>query len=325
MSYGGDGVYRRLAWHLGHNFPIHPLIHIQTHPPIAPPPQYPREYLVSTRYPNVITIRASGDYHAGRGQWKLSRQSLLAHSVGLLPFKDTFLTSTKDEPGGAIHSLEPNADLETLVATLTASIVGPGDGLHDLNMTRLMQSCRSDGLVLKPDQPAVAIDLMWTSADTSSEISVTHSTLTGSENNLTIFYLLAADVAQDYTLTPAHLGIEDASGTSFIAYEYFSRVAVPFGQSAPLRVRQGSGQTPTKFQYWTISPVIDGRAFIGERNKFVTASSKRFTQIENTDKGDMTATAACVQGEVLDVCCWKDNISCKQATCGNDGDVTFSF
>ena len=274
----------------------------------------------------MITIRASGDYHAGRSQWKLSRQSLLAHSVGLLPFKDTFVTSTKEESGGAIHSSEPNADLQTLVATLTASIVGPGDGLHDLNMTRLMQSCRSDGLVLKADRPAVPIDLMWTSADTSSEISVTHSTLAGSDNNTTIFYLLAADVAQDYTLTPAHLGMdEDAAGASFIAYEYFSRVAVPFNDSAPLRIRKGSGQTPTKFQYWTISPVSNGRAFIGESNKFVTASSKRFSQIDDTDKDDMTVTAACVQDEVLNVCCWKDGILCKQATCGSNATVTFSF
>jgi hypothetical protein len=50
---------------------------------------YPREYLASTLHPNVVTIRASSDYHAGRDQWKISRSSLVAHAVGLLPFKDT--------------------------------------------------------------------------------------------------------------------------------------------------------------------------------------------------------------------------------------------
>ena len=50
---------------------------------------YPREYLVSTAHPNVVTIRASHDYKAGSDQWKISRSSLVAHAVGLLPFKDT--------------------------------------------------------------------------------------------------------------------------------------------------------------------------------------------------------------------------------------------
>eukprot|EP01052_Picozoa_sp_SAG31_P025889 SAG31_NODE_2301_length_5978_cov_14.073652_5_plen_75_part_00 len=50
---------------------------------------YPREYLASTLHPNVVTIRASHDYKAGSSQWKISRSSLVAHAVGLLPFKDT--------------------------------------------------------------------------------------------------------------------------------------------------------------------------------------------------------------------------------------------
>ena len=68
----------------------------------------------------------------------------------------------------------------------------------------------------------MAIDLMWTAGDISSEVSITHSTLSSSHGDgLRVFYLLAADVAQDYSLTPAHLGMTEAEAQgSFIAYEY---------------------------------------------------------------------------------------------------------
>ena len=46
------------------------------------------------------------------------------------------------------------AELQVLVATLSASIVGPGDGPGLVNATRLMRCCNKDGLVLKPDRPA---------------------------------------------------------------------------------------------------------------------------------------------------------------------------
>jgi len=55
--------------------------------------RFPREYLVSTLHSNVVTIRASGDYSPTEENWRMGRQSLLAYAVGLLPFKDTFLTS----------------------------------------------------------------------------------------------------------------------------------------------------------------------------------------------------------------------------------------
>ena len=39
--------------------------------------------------------------------------------------KDTFYTTTAAETGGADSNAEPNAELQTIVATLSGSIVGP--------------------------------------------------------------------------------------------------------------------------------------------------------------------------------------------------------
>ena len=138
---------------------------------------YPREYLAATQHHNVVTIRASNDYHAGRDQWMISKQSILAHATGVLPFKDTFNTNRAVEAGGADASAEINNDLQTLVATLSASIVAPGDGLNYLNMTALMQCCRSDGVVLKADRPAVPLESQWTTASPGGEVGFTSATV----------------------------------------------------------------------------------------------------------------------------------------------------
>lgn len=42
--------------------------------------------------------RVSGDYHPGKGQWKIGVSSLFAAAMGIAPFKDTFWT-TEVQPG----------------------------------------------------------------------------------------------------------------------------------------------------------------------------------------------------------------------------------
>ena len=44
------------------------------------------------------------------------------------------------------------------MATLSCAMVGPMDGIGLLNATRVMMTCRGDGVVLKPDKPATTVD-----------------------------------------------------------------------------------------------------------------------------------------------------------------------
>ena len=44
-----------------------------------------------------------------------------------------------------------HAAREILMAALSTAMVGPMDGIGLLNVSRLMASCRKDGVVLKPD------------------------------------------------------------------------------------------------------------------------------------------------------------------------------
>ena len=300
---------------------------------------YGREYLVSTLHPNVVTIRASGDYHAGRDNYKISRSSLVAHAVGLLPFKDTFFTSSAIESGGADHDAEPNAQLHLIAATLSTSIVGPSDGKGLTNTTRLMGCCRSDGLVLKAERPAVPIDAVWTEGGPQGEISFSFAC---SEDNRTkTTYLLAADVEHDYQVTPhdlqlatTHCGRSDtpASAESYIVFDWATHRVAEFSDAKPLQLRRSKGAPHrTGAVEWSLSvvaPVLRGGwAVIGEPSKIVGASARRLRSARTLPSGHLAVVAVGVPMEEVEMCAVTAamRLLCKSGAVGANGDVSFTF
>lgn len=133
----------------------------------------PRHILQSATFPRVTHARATHDYGhsqtAGKAddnteQWaSLGVTGLLYWALGLIPFKDDFW-SELSEPGNAYKSTEADPELQTLVSALSGGPVGPADGMGDLNKTRVMQTCRADGVLLKPLAPAVNLDSTFTAA-----------------------------------------------------------------------------------------------------------------------------------------------------------------
>ena len=51
------------------------------------------------------------------------------------------------------------------MATLSCAMVGPMDGIELLNASRVMTSCRKDGVVLKPAKPVATSDACFRAAD----------------------------------------------------------------------------------------------------------------------------------------------------------------
>lgn len=121
---------------------------------------FPRHVIQSAEMKAVSQMRASNDYHPNNDQWKIGVTSLLVSSVGAAPFKDTFWSSSDKQPNNPYgkDTIEPATLTEALVATLSTGPVGPSDKADMLNEQLIMRSCRKDGVLLKPDQPAIALD-----------------------------------------------------------------------------------------------------------------------------------------------------------------------
>jgi len=90
--------------------------------------------------------------------WAIGGTALFYWALGYLPFKDGFYSSTQPQAGGQTVGPELRPDREILIAVLSGAMVGAMDGMHLLNRSRVLASCRSDGVLLKPDAPITTAD-----------------------------------------------------------------------------------------------------------------------------------------------------------------------
>ena len=119
----------------------------------------PADFFQTVTLRNVTSIRTSGDYRyvIGNGalwSWFLYGNAL-ARALGLWPFKDVFL-SRRD--GDGPRDGDPHAEVEALLAALSAGPVGIGDRVGRTDRELVLRTCRGDGVLVKPDVPIAAID-----------------------------------------------------------------------------------------------------------------------------------------------------------------------
>ena len=141
---------------------------------------YAHDILSGASHAAVTNARASDDYFhaAGHRNWAIGGTAMFYWGLGILPFKDGFYSSNLPQVGGQTVGPENDPDREALMATLSGAMVGPMDGIGLLNATRTMQSCRSDGVIPKPDVPVTTDDWCFGHTDpgclvySTSEIGV---------------------------------------------------------------------------------------------------------------------------------------------------------
>ncbi len=230
----------------------------------------PEILLQQMKHDNVTHVRVSSDYLAGSFKhhyWpNFHRTSMFAHAVGLWPFKDVFQSAS----GQRTIRNERWAFEEALVSNLSGGPVGPGDDVGAADRELLMRTCRKDGMLLKPDRPATPIDLMF--LDHHKPWTVT----TQSDNGIReTIYLAAFNVRPlhtfDFEVSFSDLGI---SG-EYLIYNWREREFVTGSDKVDF------GMMPKNdASYNVLCPVLEnGMALIGETEKFVTLSAKRFPSI----------------------------------------------
>jgi hypothetical protein len=118
----------------------------------------PADFLQTLTLRRVTSIRTSGDYrylfdNGFNWTWFLHTNAF-ARALGLNPFKDVFLSHGETE----LSAGESYAEVEALLAALSAGPVGIGDQIGKTNRDIVMRTCREDGILIKPDVPIAAID-----------------------------------------------------------------------------------------------------------------------------------------------------------------------
>ncbi len=250
--------------------------------------------------PGATTIRTSIDYANDLSKeafWpQFHTVNMLAWAVGLLPFKDNFWSS------------EIHGEAEALVSALSAGMVGPGDQVGRASREILMRTCTEDGLLLKPDRPALPLDAMFLPHERPFLVA-THSTHQGAgtwtylagfhlarehegygykDKAFTLVSYDGVDVGRMFVWPDAvsdwsvNLGTELAIEATVVAYNWRTGHVSEPGEVLDL----APFEDLYDFAYVVLAPVsVSGLALIGEPTKYVTAADKRFASIVPVSDG----------------------------------------
>ncbi|SEG68503.1 Tat (twin-arginine translocation) pathway signal sequence [Actinacidiphila yanglinensis] len=200
----------------------------------------PRDYLQTTRYPNLTTIRVSDD-RFDRPKWDMFLyDSQLAGSLGVWPWVDVFLS-------GETRNL--------LLANLSAGPVGVGDALGKVNAANLFQVARPDGVIVKPDVPIVPTDATYV-GEAAGQMPPMVATTRAAHPGLTYAYVFAYArqvaapqqvlQAESATLSGVVVGTDNAgyTGSGFADYQHASGDFVEWTVQAP-----AAGTYTLQFRY----------------------------------------------------------------------------
>eukprot|EP01084_Bolivina_argentea_P143824 252505_1 len=131
---------------------------------------YPRHLLSTVLSPSFTQSRSTTDYWPGAQNWKIGTISIFLSAMDLAPSKNTWWSDPRNHTGGNMGKCVSNADqplgchepynrLQSAVVALSNAANYPGDAIGFENVSLIMMCCNSDGLILRPDISATALDV----------------------------------------------------------------------------------------------------------------------------------------------------------------------
>ncbi|MBP7127274.1 hypothetical protein KBD49_13000 [Myxococcota bacterium] len=255
----------------------------------------PAHLLDALDRPATLTVRTSADHmtpFAKEAFWPAFHiVNLVADAVGLLPFKDNFLTR------------EFRAEGEALISALSAAMVGIGDPVGEADPVLIARTCRKDGVLLKPDRPALPLDFTflpgsrpyavrtwsdrgdlgrWTYL-AAFNLGLEHPDRTDEDRMWSLLVYDALPLDEMYPLPDLvsdwHVDLREDLGIEgpVVAWDWRGGTATVVRDRLDLPPAEGFAD----HAYVVLAPVLpNGLALIGETGKFVTLADRRFTAIE---------------------------------------------
>ena len=260
----------------------------------------PAQWMQSVKYDNVVVTRASGDYNP---RWpraydtpSFTQASLFAHALGLKPFKDVFMSTSTGPING-----ERQPELMALISVLSCGPVGLGDAIGAMDKTLAMATARKDGTLIKPHQPLIPVDLMFTR---HSKYYILSTFSDQPQLGLSWYYLLAINLwpsrVKEKWFTMQEIGLTANPNKRHIAYDFFDR-SVEIIENNESKLSQKLGNE--KYKYRIIAPDLGlGFYFIGDVTKFASISSLIIKSIAvDTNSKSLNITLNGLEGDLSEL------------------------
>jgi hypothetical protein len=243
----------------------------------------PADFCAAPSLPRVAAIRTSGDYRYVLGNaslwcWFLYGNAL-ARALGLLPFKDVFL-SRRDGEG---RDGDPHAELEAALAALSAGPVGIGDRVGRSDRELILRCCREDGLLVKPDLPLAPLERCFRAHVHTHALPLCAETWSDHPAGRWS-YLLAIHASRtreplEFEIALAELG-EAAPRGEALAYDWRSGR----GERVPPGAALGFSLAPHEFSLRVLCPLLPGGvALVGDPTKYACAGDRRIRRVRGED------------------------------------------
>ena len=232
----------------------------------------PCELLESSTVNNVIATRVSDDFFIRPRFYASLFTSRLAGALGLWPWDDVCMSWRTDC---------------VLLQNLSAGVVGFGDPMRKDNRLNLMRTCRSDGVLIKPDVPMVPIDRAYLDGALHIHAPILARTYTHQDGVKTVYVFAFARTARDkkvVTFSAHDIGLH---GPMYV-YNYFTRKSARITAGRKFTGMLGADNIS---YYVCASPGAAGIAFMGQRGKFVGTGRARIPSLANLPDAFMASVA----------------------------------
>lgn len=266
----------------------------------------PADFFQSVTLERVTSIRTSGDYRylIGPGAlwtWFLHGNAL-ARALGLWPFKDVFL-SRRDGEGP--RDGDPHAEVEALLAALSAGPVGIGDRVGRSDRALILRTCRSDGVLVKPDVPVAALDRCWRGhavLDPNPLVGEAHSDHdAGRWHYLVSMNAWRGQAPLAFGLALADLGA-GAPAAPVVAWDWRRRRGEVVAPDASFELELA----PLDWDYRILCPMLPGGlAVVGDPDRYATAGDRRLAALRATADG-VCFDALGAAGEQVRIAGWAE-------------------
>jgi hypothetical protein len=230
----------------------------------------PADLVLAATLDHVVAVRTSDDYRFAADPallwtWYLT-VNRLAGSLGLRAFKDCFF-SRRPDPGDDAIDGDEHAELETLLACMSAGPVGIGDRIGRTDRDMVMRTCDVDGRLRHVDRPLALVDSCLFGEPARGE-RLAWATTTSTRDGRGWTYVVVINIATQRRVISDHLQLATLGleGTSS-AYDWRHGVVE---RTDTLRAELA----PRDWAMWVCAPPGE-RADAGDLTKYVTVPSDR--------------------------------------------------
>jgi hypothetical protein len=229
----------------------------------------PADLVLAATLDHVVAVRTSDDYRftadaALLWTWYLT-VNRVAGTLGLPAFKDCFFSRRRPSGGDAIDGDE-HAELEALLACMSAGPVGIGDRLGRTDPQVVLRTCDDDGRIRHVDRPLSLIDECLFGGPARGE-RLAWATTTSTRGGKVWTYVVAVNTSTDRQVVADALALADIGLLGAVSIYDWRRRQASAVHSIVAEL------APRDWGLWVCAPPGE-RADDGDLRKYVTVASE---------------------------------------------------